>query len=47
MAAMARLSDAFIDDRAPANTNRGAGRRAAARGRTRAASAMALLSRAG
>src|SRR3546814_18756966 len=44
---MARLSDAFIDDRAPANTHRGAGWRAAARGRTQAAGAPTWLSGAG
>src|SRR3546814_19734090 len=44
---MVRLSDAFIDDRAPANTNRGAGWRAAARGRTQAAGATTWLSGAG
>src|SRR3546814_18719419 len=44
---MARLSDAFIDDRAPANTNRGAGWRASARGRTQAAGATTWLSGAG
>src|SRR3546814_20313789 len=44
---MARLSDAFIDDRAPATKNRGVGWRTAERGGTQAVGATTWLTGAG